>query len=241
MKMQIPSEDQHAAKATAAVKAGDVDALKAVIAERPSLLTSYIMTGEEGRTLLHTAADFPGHSPNNVAIAKYLIDAGANVNATFIGHHTETPLHWAASNDDVDLLDALLDHGADINAKGGVIPETPLADARAFLQLKTAHRLIERGADVTLNDAATLGLLDKVKDFFGQPSGVPDEERDYAFWNACHGSQLETAKYLKGRGANINVVPPWEPMTPLDVAERAKASDVIAWLEDLGAERKQNN
>lgn len=239
--MQIHSTDEHAVKATTAIQAGDVDALKEVIAERGSLLTSYIMTGEEGRTLLHILADFPGHLPNNIAVAKYLINAGSNVNATFIGHHTETPLHWAASNDDVDLLDTLLDHGADINAKGGVIAETPLADARAFLQLKCAHRLIERGADVTLNDATTLGLLDRVQRFFAQPSGVTDEERDYAFWNACHGSQLETAKYLKDRGANINVVPPWQPMTPLDAAVRSKATDVIAWLKDLGAARKQDD
>jgi hypothetical protein len=33
---------------------------------------------------------------------------GAHINAPFIGKHAETPLHWAASSDDVDALDALL-------------------------------------------------------------------------------------------------------------------------------------
>ena len=37
---------------------------------------------------------------------------------------------------------------------------TPLADARAFRQWDAAFRLVERGAAVTLFDAATLGLLD---------------------------------------------------------------------------------
>lgn len=38
-----------------------------------------------------------------------------------IGPHSETPLHWAASNDDVGVLDALLDGGADIEARGAVL------------------------------------------------------------------------------------------------------------------------
>ena len=30
------------------------------------------------------------------------------------GGHAETPLHWAASRDDLDVADALLDAGADL-------------------------------------------------------------------------------------------------------------------------------
>ncbi len=62
-----------------------------------------------------------------------LIAHGAEVNAAFIGGHSETPLHWAASSDDASALNALLDHGAQIEAGGGVIGGgTPLADAVAF-------------------------------------------------------------------------------------------------------------
>ena len=69
------------------------------------------------------------------------------MDARFRGPHEETPLHWAASSDDVAVLDALLDAGADIEAPGGVIGGgPPLADARAFGQWKAAHRLVERGA-----------------------------------------------------------------------------------------------
>jgi ankyrin repeat protein len=55
------------------------------------------------------------------------------VNARFTGPHNETPLHWAASSDDVGVLDALIDAGADIEVRGAVIAGgTPDADATAF-------------------------------------------------------------------------------------------------------------
>lgn len=77
--------------------------------------------------------------------------------------HSETALHWAASNGDISLLDAVLDHGADIDAGGGVIDEKPVADARAFLQFEATHRLIARGATATLQDLATLGLMNRIQ------------------------------------------------------------------------------
>jgi ankyrin repeat protein len=77
---------------------------------------------------------------------KILIEAGADVNAPFIGRHQETALHWAASSDDVAVLDALLDHGANIEGRGAVIGGgTPLSDAVAFGQWNAARRLLERG------------------------------------------------------------------------------------------------
>jgi ankyrin repeat protein len=94
-----------------------------------------------------TATDWPGHFLSGAATVAALIEAGADVNARFHGPHAETPLHWAASSNDVEVLDALLDAGADIDADGGVIGGgIPLADARAFGQWQAAHRLVERGA-----------------------------------------------------------------------------------------------
>jgi uncharacterized protein len=60
------------------------------------------------------------------------VAAGAEVDARFSGAHEETPLHWAASSDDVEALNALLDAGSDIDAPGAVIGGgTPLDDAVA--------------------------------------------------------------------------------------------------------------
>jgi ankyrin repeat protein len=57
-----------------------------------------------------------------------------------MGSHSETPLHWAASSDDVEELDALIDTGADIEAPDAVISGgTLLDDAIAFSQWKAAR------------------------------------------------------------------------------------------------------
>lgn len=222
-----------------AIVAGHTDIVQRLVRQDPPLAKAYLgekVTGKNGaRSLLHVVTDWPGHSPNAGAIVRVLVDAGADVNAPFRGNHTETPLHWAASSDDVEALDALLDRGANIEAPGGVIGGgTPLDDAVAFRQWKTAHRLVERGARVRLWHLAALGFTDRLDYDFRQVSPKP-EEINHAFWSACHGGQRETAEYLLKHGANINWLPSWERVTPLDAARRAGATTVVEWLRAEGA------
>jgi ankyrin repeat protein len=185
--------------------------------------------------LLHIVADWPGHFPDGAAAVAALVEAGADVDARFEGAHRETPLHWAASCDDVAVLDALLDAGADVDAPGAVIGDgTPLSDATAFGQWAAAFRLVERGATTTLFTAATLGLQDQVIAFVTAPNPPGRDEIDAAFWGACHGGRLPTARYLADQGADLNWTAPWERATPLDAAERAGAAAAAGWLRDHG-------
>ncbi|MEK3716598.1 ankyrin repeat domain-containing protein [Paenibacillus sp. FSL R7-0333] len=201
------------------------------------------------RTLLHIATDWPGHYPNNAAVVTVLIEADAEVNAQFSGPHSETPLHWAASCDDVEVLDLLLDAGADIEASGAVIAGgTPLDDAVAFAQWRAAQRLVERGAQPALWHAAALGLLDAMEAHFaGHPlprrypwgassASAAPEEVNVAFWCACHGGQRAAAEVLLTRGAKLNWPSPWDGLTPLDAANRSHATELASWLESLGAQ-----
>jgi hypothetical protein len=151
--------------AVAAIRTGDLATLQRLLGQYSILATATLGTdGADGmsRTLLHIVTDWPGHFPIGAATVALLIAAGADVNARFAGPHTETPLHWAASSDDVEVLDALLDAGADLEAPGAVIGGgSPLRDAMAFGQWRAARRLVERGAHATSFDAAALGLMDR--------------------------------------------------------------------------------
>jgi ankyrin repeat protein len=222
-----------AANVVEAIHTGDLPKLKQLLTENPGLATARLGTS---RTLLHVVTDWPGHFPNGAATVAALIEAGAEVNARFVGPHTETPLHWAASSDDVDVLDALLDGGADIEVPGAVIGGgTPLDDAVAFGQWQAAHRLVERGARATLWHAAALGLMDRVEEHFAIDTPPSPDEITHAFWFACHGGQLGIAEYLLGRGADLDWIPGWEDLTPLDTALREGAEELVEWLRDQGA------
>jgi hypothetical protein len=235
----ISSTSPLAVSVTAAIRDGQVEELRALLRDNPDLATVRVLDarcqGGGARSLLHIATDWPGNFPRGAETVATLLQAGADVNATFGGAHTETPLHWAASCDDVSVLDALLDHGANIEAPGAVIAGgTPLADAVAFGQWKAARRLIERGAQANLWQAAALGLMERVERYVTADPPPPAEEITKAFWLACHGGQLTAAEYLLARGADVNWVG-YDDLTPLDTARRSEAADVVAWLESRGA------
>ncbi|MES1213559.1 MAG: ankyrin repeat domain-containing protein [Singulisphaera sp.] len=231
-----------AAAAIDAIQQGDVPSLERLLRENPTLAQARFGQANDNaqnaagwRTLLHIATDWPGNFPNGPATVAALVAAGADVNAHVAGRHAETPLHWAASCDDVGVLDALLDLGADIEATGSVIDGgTALADAVAFGQWEAARRLVERGANTTLWQAAALGLLDRVKASCQSGTTPAREEITNAFWCACHGGVRVTAEYLLSQGADLNWIG-HDQLTPLDTARRSGAGDLVEWLVASGA------
>ncbi len=235
----LDTADPVAGAVVLAVQAGDLDGLRELLTGHPTLATAHLGDADPAgmsRTLLHVATDWPGQFPRVAEVIHALVDAGADVNARFRGSHQETPLHWAASSNDVAALDALLDRGADIEATGAVIANgTPLADARAFGNWDAALRLVERGAHTTLTDSATLGLIDRVTAAFDTTPAPTSEETNRAFWGACHGGRLDCARYLLDRGAELNWIPDWEHLTPLDAARRREATELVTWLREQGA------
>ncbi len=241
---ELPEDDPLAVSASAALRAGDIEELSRLLDEHPYLARCRIVSsGRRGgtRTLLHVFADWPGHNPNARDVVALLRAAGADLDApTTGGGSAETALHWAASSDDLELLDALLDAGADLEARGAVIAGgTAIADATAFGQWRAAERLLERGAVTNLFESAVMGLDDRVQAELDAVPPPPAEQITHALWGACHGGRQDTARMLIDRGADLDWVG-WDDLTPLDAArrtaeERPDTAPLVEWLRAQGA------
>jgi hypothetical protein len=90
-------------------------------------------------------------------------------------------------------------------------------------------------APTTLVDAATLGLADRVEEYFAATTPPTPDEVTRAFWGACHGGRNQVAEHLLDCGADLNWVPRWENVTPLDAAARENANELVRWLRARGA------
>lgn len=245
--LRLRDDDPLALSLSGAIQNGDLVALERLVRERSDLVTARIEKNGRARTLLHVATDWPGHFPNGPAVVTALIDAGAEPNARCEGMtHTETPLHWVASSDDVEAFEVLITAGADIEALGGSIGGgTPLDNAVGYCQWQVARRLVECGARTRLWHAAALGLMSRVEASFGGDAAPTPEEITTAFYQACAGGQREPAEYLFCRGADINWIPDWgsKKKTALDVAldhdsannQRSPAEGLVEWLISQGA------
>jgi uncharacterized protein len=243
--LRLRNDDPLAISFLAAIRTGDLPSLRGLLGKHPALASAMIGEGGKSRTALHVATDWPGHFPNNGAIVDALIDAGADPNARREGvRYPETPLHWVASSDDLEVFEVLIKAGADIEAPGGSIGGgTPLDNAVGYGQWQVARRLVECGARTKLWHAAALGLMPHVEAFFAADPPPTSHQITEAFYQACEGNQQQTAEYLLDRGAEINWVPPWGKGTALDRArqrnretgDRTRAEGLVAWLVGRGA------
>lgn len=232
----LAADDPLALAITRAIRTGDVSALEQLVADQPGLASARII-GADGvaRSTLHVATDWPGHFPNVAATLRALTSAGADVNARMPPHAddptcVETPLHWAASSNDVAAIDALLDLGADIEATGAIFTGgTPLSDAVVFANWAAARSLVARGARPTWWQAGALGMLDLVEARWREQPQPTRAEITSAFWHACRAGQRDTAAYLLDRGADPACVG-WDHKTPLQVAEDGGHAELASWL-----------
>jgi hypothetical protein len=141
------------------------------------------LLGLRGQTLLHDAAlageaelaavlirsgadpdakEAEGHTPLYRAstgdTARVLLAAGAAVDVTS-GPTRGTPLHQAARRGDVQVAQALLDHGATIDARDAK-QQTPLRRAVNCRQVQIVRLLVRHGADPHVPDRRGVTPLD---------------------------------------------------------------------------------
>jgi ankyrin repeat protein len=206
--------------AVKAIKSGDVEALKSLLEQDPSLATA--RSSRSHPTLLQCLVLEAVDLPNKLEMGKLLIDAGADIDGAFAA---------CASIDNVESAKQLLEAGAKIEGNG---TWSPLEEALYWRNLGLMELLLQRGAAIdNLRKAAALGRTDLVESFFNpdgtlkpeagkidwpfgelkrlkQPTDVENRQDilNNAFVYACAHGRLEAAKLLLEKGAEINSIPP---------------------------------
>ena len=232
--LELPHGDPLAGELHIAVRFGEVAKLQRMVSERPELANARLLGRDSGwKSTLHITADWPGYFPSAPESVRILLAAGADVDADTGGDKPETPLHWAASNDDVDVAQALIDGGADLETPGGSIG-TPLDNAVGYGCGHVARLLVASGARIDkLWQAAALGHLRRLEEL---AAGASAEEISQAFWHACGAAERRAAEYLLGLGASLEYSPEYAWGTPLDAATGVdtRRQNVVTWLKELG-------
>jgi len=161
----------------------------------------------------------------NAAMAEALLNAGADANAKV--------LMTAARTGNREIVRLLIEHGADVNAKGETYGETALVWAAQENHAEVAQVLIAHGADVN----ARTSPLERAKDRFGLEGVLtilPHGNWTPLMYAARQGS-LETARSLVAGGASLNLTDP-DGSTALVLAIINGHYDTAALLAERGAD-----
>lgn len=240
-------------RAVDALKAGELDHLRALLRQEPDLAR---LSGSNGNTLLSLAV-----SERRPEAYRLLLESGADPNGG--NNYGWTPLHQAAGGGDMEAARCLLEAGASPTMSARGEGGTPLVQALFWGHRRMADFLAGYGiAPINLRVAAGLGRLDLLQQFFspggellpqaGQqrefyrphgafPEWTPTESAqeilDEALSYAARNGRDEVLSFLLERGADINSVP--YNGSPLSWAAFTNRFSTVRWLVEHGAEVNQ--
>ena len=201
--------------------------------------------GELERLLAERYASLHGASPKGEPIAaairdrdlarvRSLLDASPELVHAGDARGNQ-PIHWATMTRQIDIIDELLERGADINAKrqdgarpiqltNGDYHYRGWRDVSKDIATSPAEvlaRLGARGAYVDICTAASVGNLDRVRELLAQDPALANRVSDYVTYylgsgsplkNAAAQGHLEIVKLLLEHGADPNL--PEEGIAP---------------------------
>ncbi len=238
-------------KAVDAVVSGDTETLESLLSREPDLIRMR-SSRAHGAMLIHYVAangveDERQSTPVNVVdAANVLIDAGAEIDATFLdGASGTTPLvslvtsfHPHKSGVASELVSVFVNAGARVDGLKG--DGEPLRLALGFEYPESVRALLECGARIAnVEIAAGLGELELVERF-GDKGGISSRELEEAFWSACKYGHTEVAEYLLKRGVDIDVKG-GANNTGLMLASQRGRRDTVEMLLDCGASVELKN
>jgi hypothetical protein len=236
--MTLAEDDPVNIELTLAIRGGDLSTLQRLLDAHPGLARARVLGRKGGfRTPLHIVCDWPGFFPNGPSVVAILAAAGADPNDREPGKGREAPLHWAASSDDEEVAEALIDAGADIDMPDGSIG-TPLANAIGYGCWAVARLLVARGARIEqLWEAAALGDRKRLAELLGADPPPASEEIDHAFFQGCRGGHIRIVQTLVALGANIEYKPDYSDQTGVNVIAGTDTRHqlLIEWLRAQGA------
>ncbi len=235
-----------------AARYGHLDIVRRLVAEGASVNVA----NKQGETPLTEAVAY-----GEPDLVKFLISQGASVNVRR-RKSQYTPLHIAAYYGWKPVAELLIAAGAPLNAAGaigiddpwgptprptarsrkrgspGVPPgpgQTPVQVAMKMGHSKIVRLLAERGAEVTIHQAAYLGQIDKAREILA--GGVQVDAQDVYGWTALRWAAQEghedVVRLLLTHGADINGKS--SNGVPLLAAMRRGHNDIAALLVMNGA------
>jgi len=183
----------------------------------------------------------------NIDEVQWQLDAGVDVNEE--SSKGLTPLHYAASAGHNDIVELLIERGANVNATDSGKGATPLdyahwGDHEEVIETLNAHnaqREHEKGGkgigqSSLIHDAALDGDIDEVQRQLdaGVDPNLKSSKGATPLFYAVYGGHLEIVELLITRGADVNAV--YLNNSVLDQAHSYDDQEMVELLEAHGAE-----
>lgn len=237
-------------QAADAIRDGELDTLKRLLQQDPELIRMRSHRNHHSTLLNYVGANgvegWRQKTPKNaVEIARALLDAGAEVDASgkmYRGTTTlglvATSVHPVRTGVQEELMDILIRYGADPNH--AVAPD--YTEGLLILacihngRYEPIHYLARHGAWVDLEGACALGDLEKVQALFGD--ATPEKRAIGLTW-ACKYGHIPIVDFLLDQGLSVNTA--INGTTPLLAAAFEGRLALVKALLARGADMESKN
>ncbi|XP_057326697.1 ankyrin-1-like [Microplitis mediator] len=224
-----------------AVQLGDLARVRELLRTEDEL--SDLSTWTDSYTLLRDAI-----ADAELEIVECLLENNATVNRRG-KKATDTPLHLAVHIGDPDLLNSLLDRGANVTARGKN-KKTPVHIAAEYSNIEILELLISRGGNINEKDQhgltplclalkkGKLEMVDYILNHEKYNAGSfnhPSKEADTQLHFAVTSGNEVLVRYLIDKGAQVNAQG-IDKKTPLHIAVQENLEKIVECLLDNGAD-----